>query len=230
MEGAKAGYMTVEGLGPHDHAVLIYQSQVERLAAVVPYLKAGLERNERCLLVADPGSVEPLLAALGQSGVDAAGAVRGRKLLVLPPAEVYLNEGRFDHERVLTLYRNAVDEALAQGFSAVRATAEAAWSCGGVVAMQTLADYEAEINRLFRELPLGALCQYEYGRFAADALTKVVYTHPLVIFGGKMRWNPFYIPPEEYLRPRDPAIELTRILGTLSRTPALAERPASVPA
>ena len=40
------------GLGLHQHLCLIYHTQEEQFAAALPYLRAGLERGERCLYIA----------------------------------------------------------------------------------------------------------------------------------------------------------------------------------
>ncbi|MBI5623908.1 MAG: MEDS domain-containing protein [Elusimicrobia bacterium] len=228
MDFSKPLSMTPEGLGPHAHAALIHLSRQEQLSFVVPYHRSGLERGEKCVCVADADGVEALWAALRAAGVDAAGALAKGQLASLSPEEVYLKDGRFDPAPTLAVFRGAIEEARRQGFSGLRVSADMTWSCGGAAAMPLLADYEAEVNRLFEDHPFGAVCQYEYGRFSADALTRVVYTHPLVIFGGRVHWNPFFIPPNEYLRPRDPDAELTRVLSMLCRASSMRERPVPV--
>src|SRR5437899_518278 len=40
------------GLGLHQHQCLIYNTREEQFAAALPFLKAGLERWERCLYIA----------------------------------------------------------------------------------------------------------------------------------------------------------------------------------
>ena len=48
-------------LRPGDHAALFYRNRAERFEVVVPFIQLGLERNERCLYVADENSVKPAL-------------------------------------------------------------------------------------------------------------------------------------------------------------------------
>jgi chemotaxis family two-component system sensor kinase Cph1 len=49
------------GLRLHEHLCLIYETQEEKFAAALPYLRAGLERGERCLYIADDNSaVDPV--------------------------------------------------------------------------------------------------------------------------------------------------------------------------
>ncbi|WP_435181415.1 MEDS domain-containing protein [Halorussus sp. AFM4] len=57
---------TVEFRGPveplhgheqNDHFALIYDEQAEQFATVIPYIKQGLERGERCLYIVDEGVI-----------------------------------------------------------------------------------------------------------------------------------------------------------------------------
>ena len=47
------------GLGLHEHLCLIYDTQEEQFAVALPYLRAGLERRERCLYLADGNGTSP---------------------------------------------------------------------------------------------------------------------------------------------------------------------------
>ncbi|MBI5883961.1 MAG: MEDS domain-containing protein [Elusimicrobia bacterium] len=208
---------TLDELGPHDHACLIYQWVEEKLAALVPYFQAGLGRNEKCLYVGPVKSADVLWNALEKAGAPVSRAVDKGQLANLAAEEVYLEGGRFVPELTVALYRNFVEEGRGQGYAAVRAAAEMDWVLGGKVDMADLTDYESVVNRLFHDSEFGAICAYDYSRFSPEVLTKIVHTHPLVIFGGKDHWNPFFIPPDEYLRPHDPSVELARMLSVLSK-------------
>jgi hypothetical protein len=37
------------------------------------------------------------------------------------------------------------------------------------------------------------------GQFGGDAVIDIMRTHPLVIVGGILQRNPFFVPPEEFL-------------------------------
>ncbi|MDB5307247.1 MAG: Sensory box histidine kinase [Gemmataceae bacterium] len=54
-----------------DHVCLIYESTAGQSAVVVPFIKEGLARGERCLYAADR-TVEEVVQALTAAGVDVA--------------------------------------------------------------------------------------------------------------------------------------------------------------
>jgi len=45
-----------------------------------------------------------------------------------------------------------------------------------------------------------SLAGYQLGKFGGDTVMDIMRTHPMVIIGGLLQRNPFYVPPEEFLR------------------------------
>ena len=43
-------------------------------------------------------------------------------------------------------------------------------------------------------------CTYNLARFRANMIMDVLRTHPVVIIGGILQENPFFVPPDEFLR------------------------------
>ena len=48
----------LEQLGPHDHLCSIYESPQEHYAVAVPFIRIGLDRGEKCIYIADDGTVD----------------------------------------------------------------------------------------------------------------------------------------------------------------------------
>ena len=44
------------------------------------------------------------------------------------------------------------------------------------------------------------VCAYDLTKFGAGVMMDVLRTHPLVIIGGFLQENPFFVPPDELLR------------------------------
>ncbi|HEX2073371.1 MAG TPA: MEDS domain-containing protein [Geodermatophilus sp.] len=132
------------------HLLLVHDSDVERQAGVAAWVQRGLTLGEKILYTEVP--VEPrrsVIAVLEAQGVDAVTALAEGRLAVLPPAEFFPPEGQ----------RQVVDRALAEGFPAVRLSAETP----AALAVFSPRDYlsvEEGMDRLVRTLPVSAMCQY----------------------------------------------------------------------
>jgi KaiC/GvpD/RAD55 family RecA-like ATPase len=114
-------------LGPHDHPCLIYDTPDEQADAFVPYLYAGLLRGELCVYVVDETHPEFILAAFRQRNVDIDPYVKKGAFKIITKHDAYLTEGFFDIPKMMQFWKNTVDDALASGYSAVRAAAEMTW-------------------------------------------------------------------------------------------------------
>jgi hypothetical protein len=44
------------------------------------------------------------------------------------------------------------------------------------------------------------ICVYDLARLRGDVVIDMVRTHPMVIIGGILQQNPFFTPPEQFLR------------------------------
>jgi len=41
-------------------------------------------------------------------------------------------------------------------------------------------------------------CPYDLTKFRGDVVVDIMRTHPLIVIGGILQENPFFIPPEEF--------------------------------
>jgi PAS domain S-box-containing protein len=206
----------LENLDVHDHLCLIYETQEEQLAAAVPFIRIGLERGEQCVYIADDNDVEIILAAMRDRGIDAESAIRTGALRVVTKRETYLKTGTFDPDRMIDLLREAVDTAREAGFKAVRATGEMTWALGQDPGTDRLMEYEAKLNYLFPGHDILAICQYNRRRFDPEIIQGVINTHPIVICGSLVCRNPYYIPPDEFLGPKQAGLQVDRMLRNLT--------------
>jgi len=200
---------------PGTHLCLLYRSEEERQAVLTEYIRRGLEAGERVLYIADtPGGLE-IREFLQKAGIDVREAERRDQLRFITAEEAYLREGRFDPKAMLDLLREDTKEALDQGFTGLRATGEMTWALRGFPGSERLIEYEALLNDFFPGSACIGLCQYDVRRFPPEILLDVLRTHPVAAIGTHLHENPFYIPPEEFLRGVADEVTLGRWLGTL---------------
>jgi hypothetical protein len=66
-------------------------------------------------------------------------------------------------------------------------------------ATYNLAEYEARLDQVFSKYDDPAICNYNPSKFGATVAMDIMRTHPLVIIGGLLRKNPFFVPPHQFL-------------------------------
>ncbi|MBI4666652.1 MAG: MEDS domain-containing protein [Nitrospinae bacterium] len=206
---------TLQKLQPHDHLCLIYETREEQFNAVIPFIKVGLERNERCVYIADENTVESVLDAMRGEGINVRDALDSGALAVITKQDAYLKQGHFDPDWMINYLKNITNETLAQGYSAVRATGEMTWALGSEDGVDRLIEYEAKLNYFFPDYPLLAICQYNKNRFSPEIIRNIIYTHPYVIVGGTVARNYYFIPPDEFLKEETQSQEVERLLHNI---------------
>ena len=59
--------------------------------------------------------------------------------------------------------------------------------------------YESAVNKIVEDKPAVFMCMYDLDRFGVSMLVDVLTTHPKVLLGGMVLYNPQYLTPREYL-------------------------------
>jgi anti-anti-sigma factor len=175
--------------GAGTHGCCVYATEEQRLAAAADFFQMGAAHNERLLYLADldRGSLDGVVRALDDAGFHARWSQAGGQLTVRSTDDSYLEGGTFDGNRVKDVLRRETEEALATGYRGLRVVGEMTWARRGTVTPATpatLAAYESEVNELFGDATLTALCQYDRGAFSDDTLDAVVAPHRLVTSGA----------------------------------------------
>jgi PAS domain S-box-containing protein len=208
----------VEPLDHHDHAndhfALIYESREEQFAAAIPFIRHGLERDERCLYVIDENSEEDVLDAMRAHGIDVDTALESGSLSIHTKQETHLRNGTFDPDEMIAFLGDAIDEAQEE-YNGLRTAAEMGWIVDAEAEIDAFIEYEAKVNRLLSDEDCISLCQYNRERFSADVIRDVINTHPLLVHNGRVSHNVYYTPPEEFFGPDKAEREVDRLLGLL---------------
>lgn len=217
-------WAAIERLQVHDHLCLIYETQEELLAAVVPFIRIGLERGEKCGYVADENTAVSALEAMRADGIDVDSAVKSGALTVLTKTDSYVKDGCLDPDRLIRILKEVTGLSRQEGYSALRCAGEA-WMLGaGDPCLERLIEYEAKINYFFPENDTLAICQYNRRHFSPEVLMDVIRTHPLALSGGEVCKNIYYVPPDEFLKPDRISLEqVERLLHNIIERQKLEE-------
>jgi signal transduction histidine kinase len=197
--------MEQSGQGPTSrHKCLIYDGEPsEQLPVVVPLLVDGLQENWRCLYLGSPEMVEMVDGALVRNGVDT-DRERGRAALVLSSDRSHLVRGKFEPNAMVDALCASIDQAVKDGFQGLCATGDMRWELGADENFDRLLEYEAQLEKIFREKPLRGICQYHRGLVPEHAVRDALITHQAAYVGDRLnRDNLFYVPPDLLLGARN---------------------------
>ena len=205
----------LEQLGPHDHFCSIYESPQEHYAVAIPFIQIGLDRGEKCIYIADDGTVGDVRQAMQSEGIDVDRATASKALVLATKEQAYLEHGSFHPDWMFTFWKEATQLAMSEGFSALRATGETEWVLRGGRGLERWMEYESRLTHTLSESNCSALCQYNRRLFPPELILDVIRTHPMVVYGSTVCRNLYYVPPDEFLGTNQTACEVERMLTNI---------------
>jgi signal transduction histidine kinase len=177
--------------GAGDHLCFLYESEDEKQSTLVTFVREGLARHERCLLIGSPDDHAEIVGTLVAAGLPVVRAVERGALVLATQDETYGRTGRFDPDDMLAFLDERIDEALADGFVGLRATGEASTTIADELWPEVLR-YEAQLNEYFARRPFLALCRFHAACVRPDRVQDLLRTHPVALVRGDLCANPFY--------------------------------------
>ena len=181
----------------HGHLCLLYESEAEILAPVIPFIQKGVALGERCIYL---NAGEEMLERVLKNAVAAQKNDIGA-LMLLPAQETWLQGGGFDADRVMGLLHSLCSRAAGDGFRGTRIICDMGWAGRRVLRGTLLAEFELGLNLFAANNEVTLLCLYNRRSFAAEQLLGLARLHQHLVVGGKVCHNPFYLPPD-----RDPGV------------------------
>src|SRR4029077_16441142 len=206
---------SLEQLGPHDHFCSIYESPEEHYAVAIPFMRMGLDRGEKCIYIADDGTLSDVRRAMQSEGIDVERATESNSLILATKEQAYLKRGSFDPDWMFTFWKEATDSAISEGFPALRVTGETEWVVRGGRGLERWMEYESRLTHALSENNCSALCQYNRHCFPPELILDVIRTHPLVIYRSTVCRNLYYVPAAEFLGTNQAEREVERLLTNI---------------
>jgi hypothetical protein len=162
-------------------------------------LMEGFERGDRAFHIVNPEHRAAHLERLGQEGIDTAAAEARGQLEVLNWRETYLKDGRFDQHLMIETLLKMIAPGKAPPGRISRNIANMEWALEDRPGVHDVVEYEARLNQALPEQHDPVICTYDLTQFDAGVVVDIMRTHPMVIIGGILQENPFYIPSEQML-------------------------------
>ena len=65
--------------------------------------------------------------------------------------------------------------------------------------IDNLVEYETRLNYVLPKYDDPVVCTYDLSRFGSSVAMDIMRTHPVVIIGGVLQENPFFVTPDQFL-------------------------------
>jgi hypothetical protein len=186
-------------LGEVRHVCAFFNNDDEEYRVLLPFIKDGFECGDKAVHVVNPDQRHDHMQRLAAVGIDLGAGEQSGQLEIRINTETYLRDGRFDKDRMLAAFEQMASGNAQGRFPLSRICCRMDWAIEGRSYIDDLIEFESHVNDVWRCHDDAVICTYHLGKFGGDAVIDIMRTHPMIIIGGILQRNPFFLPPEEFL-------------------------------
>jgi PAS domain S-box-containing protein len=214
----------ITDLQPGDHLGFLYQTEAEHQALLTPFLRQGLEQGEKVLTIVDSYSPETILDYLRGDGVKVEPYLASSQLRIMTSAETHLRTGSFNPDDMIAFWRVEIEQALSEGYRALRGATEMSWALPGLPGSERLLEFESRLNAFLPGSRCLITCLYDWRRLNPEMLFSMLTTHPTTALGTEIQDNFYYLPPADLMADVMPMAVLRKWLKRLAKRKRTEER------
>lgn len=186
-------------LGKERHICAFFNSADEEYRSLLPFIKQGFDRGERAVHIVDSRVREDHLGRLKAAGIDIDAAEATGQLEIYRWEDAYLRSERFDQDAMLALVEEVLQAGPKRGYTHSRIIGNMEWATLDRPGVEDLTEYETRLNYLLPKYEEPVVCTYDLAKFSSRVAFDILRTHPVVIVGGVLQKNPFFVPPDQFL-------------------------------
>ena len=109
------------------------------------------------------------------------------------------NGDRFDQDTWRPVFEQVLQSGPKAGFARTRFLAHMEWALVDLPGIEDLIEFESRVNYVIPKYDNIVICAYNLSKFSASVVIDAMRTHPVVIIGGLLQENPFFVPPDQFL-------------------------------
>jgi hypothetical protein len=182
------------------HACAFFHTPEEEYRLLVPFTREGLACGHKSFQITDVRRREERLNRLKKADIDVDGAIDKGQFEMRAWEDAYLRGGHFDQNSMLALVEEVLNSGKADGFPLMRLWANMEWALENRPGVEDIIEYESRLNHVLPKYDDVVVCTYDLNQFSATTVMDIMRTHPMVIIGGFLQENPFYVPPDQFLQ------------------------------
>jgi len=183
-----------------NHVCAFFNTMDEEHRVLRSFYKGGFELGEKATHIVDAENREAYLKRLAEAGINVQELMDTGRLELVPWTDMYVRDHRFDQDAMLASVEKLIQSGAAAGYTRTRLVGHHMdWLFHDKPAVNSLVEYEARLNHILSKYNDPVICNYDSSKFSASVAMDIMRTHPLVIIGGLLRENPFFVPPDQFL-------------------------------
>ena len=177
---------------PGDHACYFFRSSDEIGEVLIPYFKAGLERNEHCVwLTGHPYGKDRAASEMRAAMADFDRRAGAGQIGIFDYEELLAKQDPMSPAERARSWLVQKDQAIASGYAGLRASGNTSFLDESMWDEQLIC--ERASTEIFTGHPITVLCGYSFDRCSAIGAVDVVHSHGFGLAKRRGRWSLFEV-------------------------------------
>jgi hypothetical protein len=185
--------------GANRHICAFFNGMDEHYRVLGSFIKDGFDKGDRAFHLVDPTRREDHLRRLADAGIDVDEAMAAGQLEVQRWEDGPLHGERFDQDTWIEGFEDVLRSGQDCGYAKTRFLAQMEWALVDLPGVDDMIEFETRVNYVVPKYGDLVICAYDLSKFGARTVMYALRTHPVVIIGGLLQENPFYVDPDELL-------------------------------
>jgi hypothetical protein len=185
--------------GGNRHICAFFNGMDEHYRVLGSFITDGFDRGDKAFHLVDPERRDDHVWRLADAGIDVDEAIASGQLEVHPWEDGPLHGERFDQDTWLAGFEEVLQSGPASGYAKTRFLAQMEWALVDMPGIDEMMEFETRVNYVVPKYDGPVICSYDLSKFGASTVMYALRTHPVVIIGGLLEENPFYVDPDQLL-------------------------------
>jgi hypothetical protein len=182
------------------HVCAFFNSSEEKYRVLLPFIKEGLECGHKAFHIVNEDCHLDHSRRMDAVGINTSAAQRSGQLEIRSDTQTYLQQGLFNPDQMLTMFEQLASGGTSGAYPLTRFICHMDWATEGSSRIDELIEFECRANDVWRRHHDVVICTYDLAKVSGNTVIDILRTHPMVIIGGFLQQNPFFMQPEDFLQ------------------------------
>ncbi len=183
-------------LSSQEHICTIYRKDEDKIDSIMEFLKTGIVKNERSVIIVDKKSKEDILKKM-KSIEDIKNLLNTSAIVFVGSEDIYGNKSDFNLARTIESIEPYLEVPQEDNFNGLRIIVEILPLKNKDTTVNMSLEFHSSIDKLISNRNINFFCLYNEYRFESKTLLDVIFSHSKLIFNGFLCENSFSMDPQQ---------------------------------
>ncbi len=183
-------------LSPNEHICTIYRKDEDKIDSIMEFLKTGIVKKERCVIIVDNKTIEDIQTKI-KASKEIKNLLNTSALEIVDSEDIYGNKSEFNLARTIESIEAHLEIPQEDKFNGLRLSIEILPLNNKDSTMNISMELHSFFDKLISNKDISFFCLYNEYKFDSRTLLEAIITHSKLIFNGYLCRNVLFMDPHQ---------------------------------